>query len=379
MCQYGRKENDMKNFKYLYVILFVIAMLCGCSSANAEANGYSDGNVLAESAEGNAVHFIDVGQGDSILVASEGKYMLVDAGEEDKGDTVVDYLAGLGVSELEYVVATHPHSDHIGGMDDVINSFDVKNIILPDMASSTKCYENMLDAVESKNVNAVKGEAGYSFEFGDFECNIVAPVVIGDDANNNSVVMKLVYGNDSILLTGDCSDDEESDILESGADISVDLLKVGHHGSYSSSSEEFIQKVSPKAAIISCGKDNEYGHPHSQTLDTLNKYGVEIHRTDEEGTIIAYCSGNGISIGGVVVSTDESTEETSAAAAETTAVSQTNSDSNVYILNNNTKKFHRTDCKSAAEISESNREEYTGTAEELIDKGYSACGICKPQ
>ncbi len=325
----------------------------------------------------NAVHFIDVGQGDSILVESNGKYMLVDAGEEDKGKIVIEYIKGLGIESLDYVVATHPHSDHIGGMDDVINSFSVKNIIMPDMVTTTKCFENMLDAIENNNVNVIKGEAGYNFSLGDFNCSIVGPVDIGDDTNNNSIVMKLLYGNDSILLTGDCSKDEEMDIIESNVDISADLLKAGHHGSSTSDSDEFVRRVSPEIAVISCGKNNEYGHPHKETLDTFNKYGVNVHRTDEEGTIIAQCSGNGISltdINGEIIYTEKSentSEENSVITDETTT--------NTYILNTNSKKFHREDCSSVSNMSDKNKEEYSGTAEELESMGYTPCGQCKPK
>lgn len=364
MCRYSGKEEGMKKIKILIGVL-IIALMCGCS-ANAETIKYTGDE---------AVHFIDVGQGDSILVESNGQYMLVDAGEEDKGDIVVEYVRGLGIESLDYVVATHPHSDHIGGMDDVINSLNVENIIMPDMVTATRCFENMIDAVENNNVNVIKGEAGYSFSMGDFSCSIVGPVNIGDDANNNSVVMKLTYGNDSILLTGDCSKEEEQDIIESNADISADLLKAGHHGSSTSDSDEFVKRVSPEIAVISCGKDNEYGHPHKETLDTFNKYGVDVHRTDEEGTIIAECSGNGINLassdGEYIAKADNTSEEIT----ENTSEAVTNT----YILNTSSKKFHREDCSSVKNMSDKNKEEYTGTAEELESMGYTPCGQCKPE
>lgn len=353
----------MKRIKILIGIL-ITALICGCS-ANGE---------VSEQSVVNLVHFIDVGQGDSILVESNGDYMLVDAGEEDKGDDVVKYIRSLGIEELNYVVATHPHSDHIGGMDDVIKSLKVENIIMPNMTATTKCFENMLDAVEENNVNVIIGEAGYDFNMGDFNCSIVGPVTIGDDANNNSVVMKLAYKEDSILLTGDCSKEEERDIIESNADISADLLKAGHHGSSTSDSEEFVGRVSPEIAVISCGKDNEYGHPHKETLDTFSEYGVEVHRTDEEGTIIAECSGSGIKL------TSER-ENNSTVDNEESVINESISEdvASTYILNTNSKKIHRTDCSSVKNMSEKNKKEYTGEIEEIKSMGYTPCGQCNPE
>lgn len=349
----------MKKIK-LMLLLIIALVTCGCiNSKNSIGNNIAD--------VGNRVHFIDVDQGDSILVESDGEYMLVDAGEENKGDVVVDYINSLGISCLKYAVATHPHSDHIGGMDDVINNIDVQNIIMPDAITTTKCFENMLDAAENKNVNVIEAIAGNSFELGNFNCTIVGPINESEDMNNNSVVIKLTYGEDKILLTGDCSKAEERDIVNSGADISADLLKAGHHGSSTSGTEEFIKSVNPGAAVISCGRDNDYGHPHKETMDTFNKHNIEVYRTDTMGTIVADCSGNGISI--------KSENKT-----EMVAENEDNKNydiENKYILNTRSKKFHKPDCGSANNIKD--KEEYTGSAEELKSMGYSPCGTCKPE
>lgn len=355
--------------KILIILLVITAVLAYCVNAQTNQNTNQNTELSGE----NAVHFIDVGQGDSVLVKSNGKYMLVDAGEEDKGSVVVNYLKKQGIKNIEYVVATHPHSDHIGGIDDVINNFKVSNIIMPDVSAGTRCFENMLDAVEKNNVKAIKSELGYTFELGDFKCSILGPVNISDDTNNNSVVMKLVLGNDSILLTGDCSRDEENDILNKSGDISADVIKIGHHGSSTSSSEEFIRKVDPKIAVISCGKDNEYGHPHKETLNTLNKYGVKVYRTDLDGSVIAKCSGNGITIesGGESVNIENGNEKINGAESA-------NNEKITYILNTSSKKFHYTGCSGADSMSEKNKSVFTGSRNELINKGYSPCNICKP-
>ncbi len=352
----------MKKTGLIALIIALGLVIGGCLNVeiNAENNvGMSEGE--------EKVHFIDVGQGDSILVESNGEYMLVDAGEEDKGDTVTDYLMQLGVESIKYAVATHPHSDHIGGMDDVINGFKVENIIMPDASNNTRSFENLLDAVENNNVNAIKAEPGSSFTLGDFKCDILGPLSVSDDMNNNSVVIKLVCGNDKILLTGDCSKSEENEILNSGADLSADLLKAGHHGSSTSSSEKFIKAVNPLAAVISCGKNNDYGHPHKEVVDLYTNMGIEMYRTDDLGTVVAECSGNGIKINGSsVADTLEENNKDNEIQTE-----------NVYILNTKSKKYHKTDCGSIKNIK--NKEEYKGSADELKAMGYSPCGNCKPE
>lgn len=350
----------MKKKILMAIVIMAAALLYYVNAGAVRHSGEISGDDM--------VHFIDVGQGDSILVESNGKYMLVDAGEEDKGSVVTRYLKDRGVNDIDYVVATHPHSDHIGGMDDVINGFDVKNIIMPDDYAGTKCFENMLDAVEENNVNAITGKAGYTFELGDFKCNILGPVNIEEDANNNSVVMKLVLGNDSILLTGDCSRGEEEDIINNNSDISADVIKVGHHGSSTSSSDEFIRKTDPEIAVISCGKDNDYGHPHKKTVETLNRYGVKVYRTDIDGSIVVKCSGNGISM-------ESNNKDANVQDDETNTVS---GEYKTYVLNTNSMKFHYPQCSSAANISEKNKSEFRGNRNELINRGYSSCSICNP-
>lgn len=372
----------MKSLK-CFISIFAFVFLLGCS------NAYNTTESTQRTTTYNNVHFIDVGQGDSILIESSGEYMLVDAGEEDKGDTVVNYINNLGVKELKYVVATHPHSDHIGGMDNVINNIKVDNIIMPNQATSTSCFENMLDAIENNNVNVIKAQAGNEFNVGKFNCEIIGPVEISNETNDNSVVIKLSYLNDSILLTGDCSKGEERDILNSSTNISVNLLKVGHHGSSTSSTESFVNAVNPQIAVISCGKNNDYGHPHKETVDRFNKHNIKIYRTDKMGTIIAECSGNGITMkyGNKVetvtnntISHTDSIANTDAKAENTTieATSSTTA-SNTYILNTKSKKYHKPSCDSVSKISDKNKKEYTGSAKDIQNKGYLPCGICKPQ
>ncbi len=254
------------------------------------------------------IHYIDVGQGDCSLIMWEGASMLIDSGEKQYAETVIDYLDEQGVEKLDYVVATHPHSDHMGAMAEIISVFDVDKVIVPkvteEMTPTTVVYEKFLNALTAKAIKltAAKPETTYPFSgttaaavsktSPHFE--ILAPVADYDDLNNYSVVVKLVYGDTSYLFTGDIEKKAENDILEYGADVDSDVLKASHHGSSTSSGEAFIEAVSPEICIISCGDGNDYGHPHAEVLELFNDYGAESYRTDRYGTVTVYSDGKQI-------------------------------------------------------------------------------------
>ncbi len=243
------------------------------------------------------VHYIDVGQADAILVrvptASGMENMLIDAGtSEGYGPTAVTgYLESLGITTLDYFVITHPHLDHIGAADEVITEFDIEKVIMPECEASTKSWERVLTAIDEKNVDTdILQKAGDTYTIGDASFKILAPIDPASvkETNNYSIVLRLVYGDTSFMFTGDSEKDMEAESLEKfpASDFSADVLKVGHHGSTTSTSKAFLNVVNPSLAIIPCGKDNEYGHPHKETVALLNEKGVEMLRTDLEGTII---------------------------------------------------------------------------------------------
>lgn len=240
------------------------------------------------------VHFLDVGQGDCTLISIDGHYLLIDAGDNNKGTAVQNYLQKQGVEYIDYFILTHPDADHIGGADVIITKFDVGMVIMPDCEKDTATYRDVVSAMEYRYIAPTYPVVGTEYSLGDASFVILAPQNSYEDVNANSVVIKLTYGEDSFLFVGDCEEEEENEILESGQDISADVLKVGHHGSKSSSGEEFVSAVSPTYAVISCGEGNEYGHPHAKTLNTLRAAGVLLYRTDEQGTIIAKSNGAGI-------------------------------------------------------------------------------------
>lgn len=317
------------------------------------------------------IHFIDVGQADSILVESNGMYMLVDGGDEDDGENLKHYLKAQGVDKLTYVVATHPHADHIGGMDDVINSFKVDNVIMPKVSANTVCFENMAKAVLNSKAKVIEPVVGASYILGDFKFLILGPKKYdAEDMNNNSVVIKLVNKNDSFLLTGDAEVQEENDILDSGIDISANVLKVGHHGSHTSTGEAFLDKVNPQYAVISVGEDNNYGHPAQTTITKLDNKKVRIYRTDKSGTVTALSSGNGISF------TEEKTGGGARQYSENTGEAVTAAQT--YILNKNSMKFHKDTCVYGKKTSPANKLVYTGYADTIMALGYSPCKVCNP-
>ena len=242
-----------------------------------------------------AVHFIDVGQGDSSFVHfPNAKTMLIDAGENDKGETVVEYLDNHGIEKIDFLVGTHPHSDHIGGLDVVIDNFEIGEVYMPYVSTTTKTYEDVLKAISAKNLKIKKAEKGkVIFEDEDTLIEIIGPVDINEENFNNcSAIVKLTYKNKVFLFTGD-AETEAEDKLEN---VDADVLKVGHHGSSTSSSERFIRRVSPDLAIISVGKDNDYGHPHKEVKKLFEELDIDTLRTDECGTIIVKTDGEQISV-----------------------------------------------------------------------------------
>ena len=242
-------------------------------------------------------HFLDVGQGDSTLVIlPNGKTLLIDAGGSNYGNKVVNYIKSLKISKIDYLVMTHPHADHIGGMEKVIDNFDIGTIYMTDMITTTKTFNDLLLNIERKNLKIITPKANDIISAGDdFKVLVLSPSRKYEGINEMSLVIQMIYKNNSFLLMGDSGTIVENDILNSNLDIKSDLIKIGHHGSSYSSSSRFIQSISPQFAIISFGK-NPYGHPSSKTLETLNKYRVKIYSTYEFGDIIVSSDGNSIKI-----------------------------------------------------------------------------------
>lgn len=243
-----------------------------------------------------SVHYIDVGQGDSILIKAEGLNVLIDAGERGNGETILSYLEAQGVKSLDYVIATHPHSDHIGSMADVLKKIPVANVMMPKLTQkntpTTKTYENFLQAVRDSGAKVIAATPGETYSGKRAVLTILGPCQQDDNLNNMSVVVRLDFGSTSFLFTGDAETPSENAILKKGMDVHADVLKMGHHGSRTSSGNAFLDKVQPAFCVISCGMGNDYGHPHEETLEKLEKRGITPFRTDQDGTIVIGSDGS---------------------------------------------------------------------------------------
>lgn len=260
----------------------------GLSDISSKADGYD-----------MSVHYLDVGKADAILIECNSKSILIDSGNVDPDNKVVEYLKKRHINNLDLVIATHPDKDHIGGMTNIIYEFEINHFMMPqipeEVVPKSSVYESMLYALDSKGITVDNPISGENFEIGGAQALVLAPIKIYDDTNNNSIVLKLNYGNDSFLFTGDAQADEEDDVLKSGYDIQSTVLKVGHHGSKTSTTESFLKSVRPEYAVISVGEDDN-NLPKKVILDRLNKNGVRFYRTDLSGTIVITTNGDGVNI-----------------------------------------------------------------------------------
>lgn len=252
----------------------------------------------AENADAE-VDFIDVGQGDSTLVCSDGKYMLIDTGDRDGENTLINHLKERGVKKLDYLVLTHPHADHIGEAAEIVEGFKIGKIIMPrvpdDLTPTSSVYEDLLDAAEDKGLK-IRAARNESFELGEISVQTYAAEGEYSNLNDYSVVLRLTHGENSFLITGDCEKQEESELLERGCDVSADVLKVGHHGSDTSSTSQWLKEVGAQYAVISCGADNKYGHPDEETYSRICKYVKNVYVTAEDGSLAFESDGKGLTV-----------------------------------------------------------------------------------
>lgn len=241
-----------------------------------------------------SVYFIDVGQADSILVINKDEAMLIDAGNNEDGQAVVSFIKEKGIAKLNYVIGTHPHEDHIGGLDDVINSdIEIENVFMPKIQTNTKTFEDVLDAVENKNLSITAPNKGDNFKIGESNCQVMTDSILDkNNLNLSSIVIRLEYGNNSFLFMGDSEEENEKTMIWP----KTDVLKVGHHGSNTSTSESFLNQVRPDYAVIMVGKSNNYGLPKEKIIERLKNVNAQIYRTDEMGTIKITSDGNNIEV-----------------------------------------------------------------------------------
>lgn len=286
-------KNVNKLTKIVLSSLLCISMLCSCS---IEFEEYQSESSVTVSENNLSVHYLDVGQGDSIFIEfPDSDTMLIDSGENYHGESIIDYITDCGYSDIDYLVATHPHTDHIGSMGYIVRNFEIGSVYMPKVSANTKTYENLLESISDKGLKVKSAKEGTIIkENNDLTVEVVAPATIDSgDLNNCSLVMKITYKDVSYLFTGDA---EKKELKEITSDISSDVLKVGHHGSSTSTYEEFLEAVNPAIAVISVGEDNEYGHPHESTITLLEEFDCEIYRTDEDDTVKVSTDGYEITV-----------------------------------------------------------------------------------
>ncbi len=304
------KKKKKRSFYFTVAIIAFVIIFAFIIDQNDKNTGhawenlYEDASLIESTPEivesELSVYYLDVGQSDCSILCNEGQVLMIDTGIPSELNTVREALQSLGIKKIDYLLITHQHDDHMGNAESIIRLYDVANIIMPKLSAenmvTTRAYENLLTAIKEKQVHAVAAEPGLTFNIGNAKCMVLAPFQQDKNLNNMSAVTKVTFGNNSFLFEGDAEKTVESQILAHSFDVSADVIKVGHHGSKTSSSKRYISAVSPKMAVISCGKVNSYGHPHADTLNALKEARVDTYVTFETGLLTAVSDGNKITV-----------------------------------------------------------------------------------
>ena len=338
--------------KRLFVLLLLCLLLVGCTALRVEQAPAPLSGELE-------VHYLDVGQADCILLRCGGASMLIDGGNVEDSDLVVSYLLDQGISYLDYVVNTHAHEDHVGGLPGVLAVFETGNVWCPVQEYSSKCFRDFLYYADQQDLELVCPAPGSTYDLGGAEVTVLGPVRDDYDTNNSSIVLRVEYGQTSFLFTGDAETQAENDILDVGYDVSATVLKVGHHGSETSTGYRWLRTVDPAYAVIQVGTGNSYGHPHEAAMSRLRDAQVPVYRTDMQGHIVCRSDGQSVSF----------TTQKEAAETNPTAAPQQ------FIGNVNSKKFHLPSCSGLPEEKNQVVFESYAAAQEA---GYAPCSRCMP-
>ena len=327
------------------------------------------------------ITYLDVGQADAALVACDGHYMLIDGGNVADSSLIYSFLQREGVSHLDYMVNTHPHEDHVGGLPGALNACTVDHVLCPVSSYDSKAFRDFEKYTVAQGTEIEIPNPGDSFELGYSSVKILGPLKRYESVNNLSIVLRIDYGNTSFLFTGDMERDAEMDLLDywEESELKSTVLKIGHHGSDTSTSYYFLWAVEPSYAVISVGENNTYGHPTENTLSRLRDADIKVYRTDLQGDIL--CTSDGTSLT-FTVERNEAIDTLSPAEPNSTQRTEMPDEAAAegitYVLNTNTHKFHYPSCSSVSQMSENNKIYFTGTREEAIGKGYTPCGRCQP-
>lgn len=355
-----KKKKSVKRFAKACAAAAVIGLMLLTASCTAEDAAVGNGDYASAAEDKLAVYFLDVGQADSALLVSQGEAVLVDAGNRDDSDFITGYLGKLGIDRLKYVIFTHPHEDHIGSGEAVVDNFEIDKIFMLDEYDDG--IEGQLSrTIAEAGIDTEAPEPGDTAEFGECSIRFLGPVRDYDDTNDDSICLKVTHGKNRILFTGDAGRIPEKDMIEAGENLEADLLQAGHHGSSTSNSYYFLRESNPEYVVISCGTGNMYGHPHEEALSRFSDLGAEVFRTDTQGTIIAESDGRELTF---------NCEGSKASGTHTNDYEEA-----AYIGNLNSKKFHDPDCSGLPD--EDNRV-YFRTRAAAVDAGYEPCGRCRP-
>ena len=347
--------------KLISILLVFCCLLSGCSVTLSIVEPTTPS---VSSEDELYIHFIDVGQADCFLIEYGNYHMLIDGGNRDDSDLVVTYLEQQGVQELDAVICTHAHEDHVGGLPAVLAVYPTDAVYAPTKTYSSKVFDDFLYYVNQQGREVIIPAPGDTFHLGDVQVTILGPVRSYAETNDTSIVCRIDYGETSFLFTGDMETAAENDMLDywekrnSGDIVDVDVLKVGHHGSNSSTGYRLLYAADPAYGVISCGQNNDYGHPHKEPLSRLNQAGVTLFRTDKMGHILAHSDGEEITF-----------------TWENQGVDPDNADpeSQLYIGNKNSRKFHYTDCPN---LPAPDNQVAFSSYDEAISRGYQPCGNC---
>ncbi|MGN0967677.1 MAG: MBL fold metallo-hydrolase [Oscillospiraceae bacterium] len=375
-----------KKTSVLLSVLSLLLLLCGCvpeadtpeltltpvptsiptstptpTPTSAPAPTPTPAPVQPVSGDGLTVHFIDVGQADCALLQCDGQTMLIDGGNAEDSSLVVSYLRNQGVEYLDYVVCTHAHEDHVGGLSGPLNTCTVGQVFAPVTQYDSKVFSNFVKYTDQQGLEITIPQADSAFDLGQAQVTVLGPRKEYEDTNNTSIVLRVDYGETSFLFTGDMESAAEQDLLNVGCDLGATVLKVGHHGSSTSSSYVFLREVMPEYAVISVGKDNSYGHPHEEVMSRLYDAQATVYRTDEQGTVVAFSDGEKVTF-----TTEKDIAPT---------VGRDEAEQQVYIGNLNSHVFHRESCTGLP--AEKNRV-YFDSRDAAVAEGYTPCGRCDP-
>lgn len=367
--------------KFLAVLILLIAVIAGIIQgdfldtihpSSENNNILQTPDISKDTTSELQVHFIDVGQADCILLQNQGQTVLIDSGNRSDYTVIHDYLSNLNIAKIDQFILTHPHEDHIGSAAQIISNYDIGTVYMTNATTDSTVYKSLMEQLTVKKITPVYPESGDNFSIGETAFTFLGPVSAYKDLNSMSLVVRADFGSTSFLFTGDTTSQSEKDMLNANENLQADVLKVAHHGSRDSNSYVFLKEVNPVYSVISCGTDNDYGHPHEEALSRLNDVGTTLFRTDDSGTIVAVSNGSDITWNTRgKESTEAHTEDGYGLASDKDEITYSTS----FIGNKNSNVFHTSDCSSLPK--ESNQVQFS-IRQDALDAGYTPCSRCNP-